>query len=1131
LAEYELSMMRTDSGLFWDKGNQAVDPRNPDFNDGADPAGVRDARRSFELADEFAIMLGVPLILPPGTYAVGQNLAISSPVLYRGASFVTPPGVTVTFPTDTAPEELVTFAQQQGLAAANAATAANAAAAAADLAAGVATTAAGGANSAASAAGVQAAAAAGAASDAATAAAAALAAASAATSGAAAATGAAATANNAASAATGAAGAATSAAATATASASGANAAAGNASSAAGTATNAANHATSAAQNANAAAEMIYSAILTGGVVQDAANIITGNLAYARMPAGSGTWTANPTIAGALTVTGTSTLQNSVAIGANAFASTLNVNINAAAGQERNLQFLTAGVVRWILRTRGNAEGGANTGSDLQLLARDDAGNSIGVAIEITRANMDTTLNGNVGVGTAPIASQALRVRGAALTGSTQHGIESSTIFTSAATAWGRAVNARVFTAAAAFTMPNAAAFFADNVSVGAGSTVTTQYGLYVAALTSATTNWAVFTAGTTPSAFGGSISVGKTSAPLSTLDVSGTASGGGTIAARVTNLAAGSVGTPNWIALHFHGFSNTFFGELRAAERAASYLRGLMELRLPRQDGTVTNTIQSWDGGANDGTGRGTTIDGTVAIGGLVPSATSVLDLGSGTAGRALSWGGTSTNYVNIWAPASSSGLVLATGARGHASDGQVYLSSQGGGAWRRSVIRLNLTNDAGIQFFTDASQTITDGSTYVPTERMRITSAGRVLVGTASDGSAGVGGIRVVGESQFDAALNVTNATATLRLVAGTTGGENVGFVGTTGAHALVLRTNATEQMRLTSSGRLLVGTTLETGAAAGGIRVAGTSQFDAGVSVIGSFVVGSAVAAAGQTLILASTAGYLRDIAFQTGAAVRWTFRTTSEAETGSSAGSNFTIIGRNDAGTLLHETTINRATGAWTFPSDIVAAQVIRRSATDQNLVVAGGNASNNGGNAVFYGSANGTFGGSAILLRTDGTSRMLLNPSGNYGFGTTDVEAWAANYAAFQLGTRAALYFRTSGSDGVYLMDNAYTDGTWKYRTTDVASRVGVASGRVTLDVAPSGTIDTALTWSEALRVDYSGAARIGFFGVTPFARPSFAAATGTATRTTFATGTVTTTQLAERVKALIDDLRSYGLFA
>ena len=40
---------------------------------------------------------------------------------------------------------------------------------------------------------------------------------------------------------------------------------------------------------------------------------------------------------------------------------------------------------------------------------------------------------------------------------------------------------------------------------------------------------------------------------------------------------------------------------------------------------------------------------------------------------------------------------------------------------------------------------------------------------------------------------------------------------------------------------------------------------------------------------------------------------------------------------------------------------------------------------------------------------------------------------------------------------------------------------------------------------------------------------SWAASTGTATRTTFATSTVTTAQLAERVKALIDDLQTVGI--
>jgi hypothetical protein len=65
---------------------------------------------------------------------------------------------------------------------------------------------------------------------------------------------------------------------------------------------------------------------------------------------------------------------------------------------------------------------------------------------------------------------------------------------------------------------------------------------------------------------------------------------------------------------------------------------------------------------------------------------------------------------------------------------------------------------------------------------------------------------------------------------------------------------------------------------------------------------------------------------------------------------------------------------------------------------------------------------------------------------------------------------------------------------------------------------------------ECLRLEASGsAAMIGFLGAAAVARATMAAATGSATRTTFDTTTVTTAQLAERVKALIDDFRSYGL--
>ena len=68
-------------------------------------------------------------------------------------------------------------------------------------------------------------------------------------------------------------------------------------------------------------------------------------------------------------------------------------------------------------------------------------------------------------------------------------------------------------------------------------------------------------------------------------------------------------------------------------------------------------------------------------------------------------------------------------------------------------------------------------------------------------------------------------------------------------------------------------------------------------------------------------------------------------------------------------------------------------------------------------------------------------------------------------------------------------------------------------------------LDLSNAWANVLAIGY----RIGGVKVVGGRKIGWGAATGTATRTTFATSTVTTAQLAERVKALIDDLTAHGL--
>jgi hypothetical protein len=118
----------------------------------------------------------------------------------------------------------------------------------------------------------------------------------------------------------------------------------------------------------------------------------------------------------------------------------------------------------------------------------------------------------------------------------------------------------------------------------------------------------------------------------------------------------------------------------------------------------------------------------GNVGIGTTSPS--QLLTFGNATAGLGIGWGDTSGNYANIFAPYSASGLVLAAGFQGNRSS-DAYTSSYGGGAMYRSGIRLNAFGNGNIQFFTDGSSTIANGSAFTPTERMRIDSSGNLRIG----------------------------------------------------------------------------------------------------------------------------------------------------------------------------------------------------------------------------------------------------------------------------------------------------------------------------------------------------------------------------------------------------------------
>jgi hypothetical protein len=98
----------------------------------------------------------------------------------------------------------------------------------------------------------------------------------------------------------------------------------------------------------------------------------------------------------------------------NGGAGSAGLDISGASGNGRDLSFSTGANGRWNLRTDNTAEGGANSGSDFNLVARNDAGSLIGTYFFVKR---DT---GNVGIGTDVVApGSKLEIKGAGTTSGT----------------------------------------------------------------------------------------------------------------------------------------------------------------------------------------------------------------------------------------------------------------------------------------------------------------------------------------------------------------------------------------------------------------------------------------------------------------------------------------------------------------------------------------------------------------------------------------------------------------------------------------------------------------------------------------------------------------------------------------
>lgn len=92
-------------------------------------------------------------------------------------------------------------------------------------------------------------------------------------------------------------------------------------------------------------------------------------------------------------------------------------------------------------------------------------------------------------------------------------------------------------------------------------------------------------------------------------------------------------------------------------------------------------------------------------------------------------------------------------------------------------------------------------------------------------------------------------------------------------------------------------------------------------------------------------------------------------------------------------------------------------------------------------------------------------------SGDIGFGTDDIEAWDASFTGIEFGVSSAIMF---GATSFHTIQNAYYDGSWKYKTASTASNYYQSAGTHVFRVAASGSLDAAITWKDAFTITNDG---------------------------------------------------------
>jgi hypothetical protein len=118
----------------------------------------------------------------------------------------------------------------------------------------------------------------------------------------------------------------------------------------------------------------------------------------------------------------------------------------------------------------------------------------------------------------------------------------------------------------------------------------------------------------------------------------------------------------------------------------------------------------------------------------------------------------------------------------------------------------------------------------------------------------------------------------------------------------------------------------------------------------------------------------------------------------------------------------------------------------------------------------------TLGAATPSIDDNGNATAItIDSSENVGIGVTP-ESWDGNTPALQLGKGGSLATHANNPTKVMLSGNFYSNssGTDSYIETNEASQFFQEEGAFQFRVAPSGTADAAISWTEAMNINNDG---------------------------------------------------------